>query len=873
MGVVYRATDTRLNRTVAVKVLPPSVAADPDRRERFDREAQAIAALNHPHICTLYDVVSHADERCLVLEYLEGETLAARLARGPLTTDEALRIAGEMASALTVAHRAGIVHRDIKPANVFLVRTGSAWTAKLLDFGLAKATAPAIAGAQSILPTTPAALTAQGTILGTFQYMAPEQLEGIDADARSDIFAFGCVLYEMLRGEPPFAGKSSASLISSIMAATPKPISTTATIPAALERIVMRCLAKDPDERWQSIADVRAQLQWVTSSAQESPAVSARPRRAALPWSVAAIAVVAAAGFAWRSFDAKSSPIETPRHLYMSVDPSRALNGAIGISNDGLRVSFQGSTDGLPELFVRTLAEPQAISVAAHMSRATDATAFSPDGSWLVYDHNGRLLKVPAAGGASIDLCSTGRGSALGIAFATPDLLVFGVDEPTPTSLRKLPIAGGTPQALTTIDPASEVTQGWPVAVPGGKSIVMATMLAAAPNWNDAQVDVVSLDTGARRPLFRGGIPLHVLPTGHLIFRRGPDVFAVPFDIARGEVHGTPTMVLSSVGYDRSSGVTWVAVADAGTIVYVGDFGPTNRSLVWLDRVHAAATIAAPPKSFADPRVSPDGQRLAFEATENGDDLWVLDLRRGTTTRMTFDPGEDETPVWSPDGKWIAYSSSRAVSASASRSVLRRASDGTGPEETLLTATDHIHVEDWTRDGRSLLLSVDSSATKTDIWLLPLDGSAKASPLLKTPYNERDARVSPDGRWIAYDSDETGRNEVYIQRFPSLGGKIQVSVDGGSQPVWSRDGRQLFFRSGNVMSVSVGPQDPPQLGTAAVVGEDLYYTKGLNHTGYDAAPDGRLVFARDTSTQSNLRFVQIIEHWTTEVLQRAPATR
>jgi eukaryotic-like serine/threonine-protein kinase len=881
MGEVYRATDTRLNRTVAIKVLPGDVSADPDRRERFEREAQAIGALNHPHICTLYDVATFDGTLCLVMEHLEGETLADRIAdstKRPLSTDDALRVAIQVADALDRAHRAGIVHRDIKPANIFLVgrRTASAPPiAKLLDFGLAKAAAPAPAASVSFAPTTPAALTAQGMIVGTFQYMAPEQIEGGDADARSDIFAFGCVLYEMLAGRKAFEGKTTAGVMAAILKDQPPFASASPSLSnPALEHIVRRCLAKNPDDRWQSAGDLKMQLAWLLETGLQ-PAGAAGPSaapartRPLLPWAIAGLASLAAAALG-ATMLVRGQPAAPPTiRLAMPVAPADRLIGTIAVSPDGTRIAFNGSGNGRDQLYLRRIDEATATSL--YMGWA-QSLAFSPDGLWLAFDENNHVKKIPIAGGVPIDLCAAGRGGVYGIAWLSNDEIVFGSDDPEDRSmgLRRVSANGGKPQVLTTVDVGSgEAAHFWPVVVPGGRSVLFASQHLTTPNWSDADIELVSLETGKHRVMAaHGGVPISVLPSGHLLVRRNGDLFAVPFNADRGEIQGSPIRIVQDIRFERQQGSGAVAVSDSGLVVYAqGLFGDQERALVFLGPGGPAAS-SLPSHGYYDPRLSPDGQRVAIEIADVGDDIWVGDLQRGTMTRLTFDSGEDETPTWSPDGKWIAYSSARV---GLPRTVFRKAFDGSGTEQTIWTSYDHSHVEDWSRDGRVLLVGVDAIATHGDIWVVPVDDAAQARPLIQTNFSEGNARLSPDGRWIAYQSDESGRNEVYIQRFPSLGSKAQVSAEGGSQPVWSRDGRALFYRGGGtIMTVAVTAGEMIQLGAAKAIGADLYTHKGGPHTGYDVAPDGRLLFARDQQMQAATTYLAVIDNFLPELLRRVP---
>ncbi len=712
MGEVYRARDTRLDRTVAIKVLPPALASDPQLRERFDREARTISQLTHPHICALYDVGHEHNIHFLVLEYLEGETLAARLDRGPLKLADALTIATQIADALDKAHRAGVVHRDLKPQNVMLTKSG----VKLLDFGLAKFVGPAKAGhydsrgvdaasrgvnPQADLtapPTTPVGLTTLGTILGTFNYMAPEQIEGEEADARSDIFAFGVVLYEMLTGRKPFTGKTPASVMGAILKEDPSPVTALdPSLPPAVDRIIRRSLAKDPEDRWQSARDLGWELASVGRASPETQGATplAMPRRAPawLPWTIAGLMTIVAAGIVgWLA--ARPSPAPPAlTHLVLPIAPGESLNvGAqapiVAISQDGGRVAFTVYGRASTRLFVRGLDQESATPLGSDL---VSGPVFSPDGEWLAYIANDKLTKVAVSGGASLTLADADPGGSRGIDWAADDWIVYSTVNSN--GIMRVRASGGERERLTTVDPSKgEFGHAWPTVIPGGRAILFCVRQGSAGAlWDDANIELLELEGRKHRILARGGVNARYAPSGHLVYRRGSSLLAVPFDLERLATVGSPVAVQENVAFNPLTGAGQWALADNGTLIYLqgnsvqGGSVVPQSNLVWIDGRGASSPAAALAQTFADPRLSPDGRLVAVEITAEGDEVWVIDLVRGSSTRMTFDGAEDETPEWSPDGRWIAWSATRGTA----RVILRRRVDGSGVEEKLTGGPEH----------------------------------------------------------------------------------------------------------------------------------------------------------------------------------------
>jgi len=851
MGEVYKARDTRLDRTVAIKVLTETLASDPQFRERFDREARAISQLTHPHICTLHDVGEHTGTAYLVMEYLEGETLEHRLQKGALPLDQALTIAIQLTSALDQAHRAGITHRDLKPGNIMLTKSG----AKLLDFGLAKTGAAAVAGAGlSMLPTTPAHLTAQGTILGTFQYMAPEQLEGHEADARTDLFAFGAALYEMLTGKKAFEGKSHVSLIGAIVKDEPPPISSIQPLtPAALDRVVKKCLAKDPDRRWQSASDLHDELVWIAEAASLASSVSAtstvgvtratRGRLARVVWSAVSIGLALLTGAAaWYvrppaqgSLARVTLTLPAGERLVTSEHP------AIALSPTGSHLAYVASRGGPSQIYVRAIGQSQGQPLAG--TEGGRNPFFSPDGQWVGFFADRKLKKVSIKGGTPITLCDAAN--PRGATWTSDDAIVFA---PLSNSgLWKVPARGGTPQALTIVDQQKrENSHRWPFVLPGGKAVLFSIEMSSAKSYDIA---VQSLETGQRRILVEGGASPRYLPTGHLLYARASSptasassLVAVPFDVKRLQVTGDPIPVVDNVqqwlgGAHVTMSTDWLVYVPARN---------QDVKLVWVDRSGTAMPLPAPPGSYDSPRVSPDGREVAVSG-------WTYSLERNTLTRLSLIGGS--RPVWSPDGSRIVFSSTK----SGTMNLFWKRFSIAGSEEQLTTADRQHYADSWSPDGRFLVFTEMSPQTGRDIWALPLAGDRKPTPILQTPFDETNAAFSPNSRWLAYTSNESGRFEIYVQAFPDGGARQQVSTDGGSEPLWAKSGRELFYRNGDaVMAVPVAAEHEFKAGSPSVLFQGAY-ERTESQTNYDVAPDGRFLMLRNEEPAPTQ--VNVILNW------------
>ena len=813
MGEVYRARDTRLDRAVAVKVLPAHLSASKESRQRFEREARTISQLSHPHICALYDVGREGETEYLVMELLEGETLEERLVKGALSTDQVLRFGIEIADALDRAHRQSIVHRDLKPGNIMLTRSG----VKLLDFGLAKVMAPPLdKNPGSGLTSTPtqvgSSLTQEGSILGTFEYMAPEQLEGKEADARTDIFAFGAVLYEMATGRKAFSGTSQASLISNIMKEEPAAISTVQPMtPPALDRVVRTCLAKDPDDRFQTAHDAGLQLQWVAEGGSQAgaPAVvtARRKSRERLAWGVAAGAILTAA-FATLGY-VRRAPVEAPVLRSSLLPPDKTAfevggedSGSLTVSPDGRRITFVAKdTEGRKLLWLRPLDAGAARSIPG--TEGATWPFWSPDSRFIAFFAQGKLKKVDAAGAPPLTLCDAIRGrpgswNRDGVVLFSPD---------TTVAVRRVSAGGGPATPVTRLDESKgETTHRWATFLPDGRHFLyMAGTHATGAGTATNVIYVASLDSKDRRPLLvaRSNV---VFASGYLIYVLEKTLLAQPFDAKRLRLTGDPVPLGDSVLYDPDYFRAAFSASDNGILVYAAGTGGSKVRLAWYDR--SGKPIGVPfgdPVDYRDFSISPDGKRLAAEvqdSTTGLGDIWLSDFVRGTRTRFSFGPGPSMCPVWSPDGTRIAFQ--RMEKTLLTRIVAKPLSGG-GGEETLLQGSGDICPKSWSPDGRYLAYETLAAVatTKSDIWILPLLGDRKPFPFLATQFDELSPQFSPDGRWVLYTSDESGRPELYVAPFPGPGSRWQISDGGALGGDWRHGGREITYLTLDRKQVSV----------------------------------------------------------------------
>jgi serine/threonine protein kinase len=853
MGDVYRALDTRLNRTVAIKVLASHLSTSPELKQRMEREARSISSLNHPNICQLYDIGSHDGSEFLVMEFLEGETLAARLRKGSLPLPDIYKIGIAIAEALAVAHRHGIVHRDLKPGNIMLTQSG----AKLMDFGLAKplgisgagptstAAPPSFTAAATFSGPSPLSpLTTAGTIIGTIQYMSPEQIEGKEADARSDIFAFGAVLYEMVTGKRPFDGKSQLSLASSILEKDPDPIrSIKPQTPPSFEHVITTCLHKNPDDRYLAAHDIKLELQWIAAekaAPQPANTTTAAAKSQRLPWIAALIAALVlgvAAGLLLHRPAPNAQSVRTvinpPEKTTLNLSGDSA--GPPVLSPNGELIAFTATgTDSKTSVWIRAVN-----SLEAHPLSGSENAIFpfwSYDSRSVGFFADGKLKTVDLEGGSTQVLADApfGRGGAWG-----PDGTILYA--PTVQSpLMRVNVNGGSPVPATQVDRSQHTSHRWPIFLPDGKHFLYLA-INHDPSKSDANtIYFASVDGRENRVLFRSKSNA-IYAAGYLLFGRNDQLMAQPFDPGSGTLKQQPQILAKSVMNDAATWHIDAAASNQGLLIF-GSGGAGDWQLLFMDRkTRQLTTVADKLSNLRLARVSPNGDRIALGIDTGTADIWVLDIARGVLTRLTFGPVQNIDPVWSPDGKWIAYISDRNGRAN----LCRRPSDGSGAEEILLSEDQLLLATDWSRDGKYIIYQ-RGPAGSTEVWALPLEGDRKPIQVLNQGPNTNLwrgtslASVSPDGRWLVYMSGESGGLEVYVVAFRGGQGKWQISTNGGTQPQWSRDGKELYYldRTYNVIAVPVKEVgDALQFGTAQV----LVQNWSAPQVFYDVTPDGKKI--------------------------------
>ncbi len=800
MGEVYRAKDTKLKRDVAIKVLPAALAHDPERLARFEREARLLASLDHPNIGAIYGLEESAGTRALILALVEGPTLADRIAAGPIPLEEVIHIAQQMADALEYAHDRGVIHRDLKPANVKITPEG---TVKVLDFGLAKAlTAESDASSRSsansptMSPTLTMRATQAGMILGTAAYMAPEQAKGKTVDRRADIWAFGVVLFEMLTGEQLFTGDTAAEIIASTIKEEPKLERLPTSTPPVIRQLIERCLNKDPKQRLQAIGEARIAIQKFlanpTSVPDEQAPPLAKTRFGWSGWAVAMVAIVIAAALAFVHF--RENPPIQQSIRFQIPPPEKAAFGAFKLSQDGRYLAFVASN----RLWVRALDSLQSQPLTG--TDGANNPFWSPDDRFIGFFAQGKLKKIAATGGPAQILSDAPNGR--GGAWNADGTIVF-----TPAAgggpLYAVSAGGGAATPLTGTEHGE-----YPDFLPTGRRFLY-TCVTSTPEAN-----------GIYAASLNGTAPVRILPdvsnaayvstaahgeSGHVVFRRGSTLMAQPFDPNQLRLTGEVFPLAEQVG-ELTIGVAAFSASGNDTLAF-GPGGSGIEQLAWVDRSGKQKEPAGPPASYRRFRLSPDDKRIAMDRTDaqSNSDIWVLDLARLAASRLTFDPGAENNAVWSPDGLRVVYASARS-GRSGGYDLYVKSANGAGQEQLLVKAgTPNLWPTDWSRDGRFILYNVPSGKTKQDLWIVPQWGDRKPFPYLQSEFNEQNGTFSPDGRWVAYDSDESGREEIYVQSFPVSGAKFQISTDGGSEPRWRSDGTELFYVAAdrNLMAVPV----------------------------------------------------------------------
>jgi serine/threonine-protein kinase len=852
MGEVYRARDTRLNRTVAIKILATRLTDTPHFRKRFEREARVIAALEHPHICPLYDVGDDGGTRFLVMQHLQGETLASLLQRGALPIERAVDYGIQIAEGLQAAHRAGVVHRDLKPANVMITKTG----VKLLDFGLAQTGVSDLSvNAMTRTATLLQPLTGEGTLMGTLPYMAPEQVEGRTADPRTDIFALGAVLYEMTTGQRAFAGTSQASVVTAIMSSEPPLISASRDgVPRTLDRVVKKCLAKDPDARWQDAGDLAAELRWSLERAELESTAPGRAARWSYRWiaGVVLAASVASAAAAWLLKPASHTSPGAPAHFAIDLPPRAELELLAGpiltLSPDGRHLVYVARQDGKRQLFLRAIDRLDSKALAE--ADGSPSLFFSPDGQSVGFFSGGSLKTISLGGGAPVSITTVGGGS--GASWGSDGRIVFARSNRTPLS--RVAASGGEAQEVTTLDPARrERSHRWPEVLPGGRAVVFTAGPPAEGPWHDADIVVQSLDTGERRTLIRGAAQARYVATGHIAYSRAGTLYAVPFDAASLQVTGPAVALLDDVLESPVHGSAQFDVSDNGTLAYVTG-GLETTEVVWVSpRGEAKALMPQERRVFEQPRLSPDGRQLALTVGGGDDATFVYDLTHGRLSRVTSGANH-LAPTWTADGEGIT------TRLSTSEELVTSGVNRSGSDDVLYRGAGvSVAPASWSPDGRVLVFMREN-----DIWALTMP-ERRAEPIVQSQFIEWAPAISPDGRWLAYSSNESGRHEVYVQPFRAAGRRWQVSQAGGTEPVWARNAQRLFFRQ-DVKLMAVAGRPP--FGGAVELFNAPWAWRQAFRPQYDVAPDGEgFVMIRSTNPAPR---IHVILNWAEELSRRVP---
>ncbi len=881
MGVVFLCTDSRLDRKVAVKVLHESFARDTERMARFEREARVLASLNHTNIAAIHGIEDADGTKFLALEYVPGETLAERLHRGPLPRKEALDICRQIADALDAAHEKGIVHRDLKPANIKITPEGQV---KILDFGLAKAAASDSAAADlSQMATAAADGTREGTVMGTAAYMSPEQARGKPVDRRTDIWAFGCVLYEMLTGRAAFRGDTITDTLVAVLEQTPDWTALPVATPAPIRRLLRRCLDKDPKQRLRDIGDARIELEQLVA-AGGSEAVqeqSGTSRTRAIAGATAVGALLTGAGLLWLWLSSGGADPVDRRVSRFVVDLPKgqvfysSFNPDLALSPDGTHLAFATAPDGV---FIRRLDGLDSRLLEASTGYST-GPIFSPDGSEVSFIEGNAIissarpfLKAALSGGAPVklaeyDMFHTGDWSADGWLYWTAQY---------PGGIVRISEAGGDIEPVTQLDKArGERSHRFASLLPGEEAFIYTVGFDGIDSYDEARIDLFDLKTRESRTLFSGGTAAVYSPSGHIVYARAGKLFAVPFDAGRRELTGSPFEVLDGVLMSRNTGMAQFSLSKRGDLAYVpGPAEGGRRTMVWVDRTGKAEPLPLPPASYLYPRISPDGRTLAVEIEGPNHDVHAYDLARGVLSKVTTD-GLSHDPVWTPDGNRIVFRSWQSGGMTlwwmpADRSGGASRLDPTGTRQSPASVSP---------DGKFLAVDQKDPQTGDDVWVLPLERAGPSQALVRSRFGEGSAKFSPDGQWVAYSSDEAGRAEVFVQPFPGPGPKVQISSDGGIDPVWRPSGGELYYRRGRrMMAVSVTTSPRFLASRPTLLWEGDYSAgaasscgmPGVSSSNYSVTADGqRFLMVRDEDAALRWTRMVVVLNWAEEVKQIA----
>jgi Tol biopolymer transport system component len=876
MGEVYRARDTALNREVAIKVLPAAFATDADRLARFSREAQTLAALNHPNIAQIHGLEVAGSARALVMELVAGEDLSALIARGPIPPADAILLARQIVAALEAAHGLGIVHRDLKPANIKVRHDG---TVKILDFGLAKAMEPATASGDLMnSPTITARGTELGTILGTAAYMAPEQAKGRPVDTRADIWAFGVVVFEMLTGKALFAGETVGDTLAAVLRDELDWAALPAATPDRVRHVLRRCLHRDPTQRLQAIGEARIMLDAADEAPASESVVISRQRpasavRRAAPWVAATLAATAAALGGW-GVGRSASPVAAVTRLSVTLPVPLLPNleqTNVAVSRDGRTVAYVGVHNGLRGLYVRALDDPTVRLLAG--TEHARAPVFSPDGAWIAFTDDSRLKKVPVLGGSTA-IISDGNQDNLSTEWPSDGTLIFV--RGFTLGFARVPASGGVAEVLMRPDPAKgESSYLWPRLLPDGKNVLFVINPDNGASFDTARIAVEALDGGSARATLdvQGSRPYYT-PTGHLVFFSNGSIRAARFDPARRALAGPAVPVVDGVSVAPHTGAVQVAISDTGTLIYadVGDQVPQSSLVAFDVTGKAQAATEEFPVNFGEMSLSADGQRVALRLAKANDDIHVLDITRGSLTRFTHEGGDEQTPVWTPDATRIAYSSQRG----GMLKMYWKSLDGNATPEAIVAADYPQRPSSFSADGRLLAYTEIRPDSGTDIWTVRLDATPRTPELfLRTAFEDDLPLFSPDGKWLAYRSNESGRMEVYIASVPGGTIRRQVSIYGGDQPQWAPRGGRLFYLNGRrVMSVDVAADPVLRVGRPQMLFERAPSVSAMNsgqwgHT-YAVMPDGKRFLFSSNAPRPEVRELKVVLNWFEELTRKVP---